>query len=258
MEDLDRPLGAHDRHLGAGPGQAHVVAHGLGVHDDVGAAVGLAQDEAHAGHRRLGVGEDQLGAVADHAPPLEVLAGHETGRVHQGDDGQVEGIAEGDETGPLLGGRDVQGARHGQGLVGHHADGLAVDAGQGGDQLGGPTGPQLQQLPVVGQGRDDAADVVGARGPVGKDRRAAPAWPGRRGRRGARARRCRRRGRAGSRALAPRASTASASVATTSAATPVERAWTALPAELGGAQAQAGHLGHHGRARQVGQGVACS
>ncbi len=40
-----------------------------------GAAIGLAQDEADPRHRRLGVRERELCAVADHPAPFEVLAG---------------------------------------------------------------------------------------------------------------------------------------------------------------------------------------
>ena len=77
VDDLDRALGAHHGQLGRRPGEGEVGADGLGVHDDVGAAVGLAGDDLDPRHRRLAVGVEQLGAVADDAAVLLVGAGHE-------------------------------------------------------------------------------------------------------------------------------------------------------------------------------------
>ena len=108
LQDRRGLPGAHHGQLGPRPRQAHVVAHPLGVHDDVRAAVALAQDDADPRHRGPAVGEHELGAVADHAPPLEVLAGVEARRVDEREDRQVEGVAEGDEPGRLLRGRDVE------------------------------------------------------------------------------------------------------------------------------------------------------
>ncbi len=145
----------------AGPGQADVVADPAGVHDDVRAPEGLAQDQADPGHGGLGVGEGELRPVADHPPPFEVLAGQETGRVHQAHDGQVERIAEADEPGRLLRRRDVQGAGEDPGLVGHDPDREPPDVAQARDDLTGPAGPQLEELAVVDHVADDVAHVVG-------------------------------------------------------------------------------------------------
>ena len=99
LQDRRRLAGAHHGQLGPRPGEADVVAHRLGVHDDVRPAVALAQDHADPRHGRPAVGEHELGAVADHAPPLEVLAGVEAGRVDEREERQVEGVAERDEAG---------------------------------------------------------------------------------------------------------------------------------------------------------------
>ena len=121
-------------------------------------------------HRRLGVGEGQLGAVPDHPPPLEVLAGQEARRVDQADDGQVEGVAEPDEPRRLLGRGDVERAGQDAGLVGHHAHRHAAEAGEGGHELAGPARPQLADLAVVAHGSDHVAHVVGRRLAVRDDR----------------------------------------------------------------------------------------
>ena len=64
------PFGPHHRDLGGRPGEVDVAAQVLRAHDVVGAAVGLAGDHRHLGHRRLGIGEEQLGAVLDDAAEL--------------------------------------------------------------------------------------------------------------------------------------------------------------------------------------------
>ena len=169
MEDLDGSLGAHDCDLGGRPGEHQVVADVPGVHDDVRPAVRLAQDDADPRHGGPGVGERHLGPVADHAPPLEVLAGVEARGVDEGDEGQVESVAEGHESASLLGGGDVEGAGHRLGLVGDDADGPATDRREGGDQVRGECGPGLEQVPVVNDALDHVPDVVAARGGVGEE-----------------------------------------------------------------------------------------
>ena len=74
LQDRRGLTGTHHGQLGPRPREAQVVAHRLGVHHDVRAAVALAQDHADPRHRCPAVGEHQLRAVADHAAPLEVLA----------------------------------------------------------------------------------------------------------------------------------------------------------------------------------------
>ena len=84
---------AHHRDLGARPRDAEVVADAARVHHDVRAAVRLAQHHAEARHGGRRVRVHELGAVADHAPPFEVAAGLEAGRVDERDDREVEGVA---------------------------------------------------------------------------------------------------------------------------------------------------------------------
>ena len=176
--------GAHDRQLRRRPREADVVPHALGVHDDVRAAVALAQDHADPGHRRPPVGEHQLRAVADHAPPLQVLAGVEARRVDEGDDRQVERVAERDEAGALLRGGDVERAGDGQRLVGEDADRASVDRGEGRDQVRRPAAPELEHDAVVDDRRHHVAHVVAAgrrRGQElarlrGRDGRAGRRW----------------------------------------------------------------------------------
>src|SRR5690606_16694142 len=99
---------AHHRDLVGGPGQGDVGSDGEGVHDDVGAAVGLPHDDLDAGHCRVAVGVEEFGAVPDDASVLLSGARHEPGNVHEGDEGDVEGVAELDEPCRFLAGVDVE------------------------------------------------------------------------------------------------------------------------------------------------------
>ena len=102
------PERAHHRDLGRGPRAAPVVPEPLGVHDDVRAAVRLAQHDAQPRHGGGGVRVDELGAVADHPAPLEVLAGLEARGVDERDEREVEAVAPLHEAGGLLRRLDVE------------------------------------------------------------------------------------------------------------------------------------------------------
>ena len=55
-DDVDGAFRSHDGYLGRGPGNVVVCADVLRAHDIVGAAISLAQDDRHLGHRRLAEG----------------------------------------------------------------------------------------------------------------------------------------------------------------------------------------------------------
>ncbi len=79
--------------------------------------------------------------MADHAAPFEVLARQEPGGVDQGDERDVERVAQGDEAGALLARRDVDAAGEGLGLVGDDTDRVSADGDEPGDEVGRPTRP---------------------------------------------------------------------------------------------------------------------
>ena len=122
VDDVHGALGPHHRHLRLRPGEVEVGQHVLGVHDVVGAAVGLARDDRELGHRRLRERVQQLGAVADDPAPLLARAGQEAGHVGEGEQRDVEGVAEAHEARGLLTGVDVQHPGHLRRLVAHDAD----------------------------------------------------------------------------------------------------------------------------------------
>ena len=152
---------AHHGDFRAGPGENGVSAQVLAAHGDIGAAVGFAHDQGDLGHRGLGVGEDELGAVADDAAAFLVLAGQEAGHVHQVHQWDVERVAEADEAGGLVGGVDVQAAGLHVGLVGDDADHHAADPAEADDDVLGEVLVHFQEIPVIHQAADDGLDVQG-------------------------------------------------------------------------------------------------
>lgn len=70
----------------------------------------LPGDDGDLWHGGLGEGEQQLGSVADDAAVLLRRARQEARHVHEGDDGNVEGVAEAHEASTFHRGVDVQAA----------------------------------------------------------------------------------------------------------------------------------------------------
>ena len=121
---------SHHRQFTAGPAHDHICPQSPAAHADVGAAVGLADDYGQLGHGGFGIGKEHFGAVADDAAPFLVRPGQISGYIHQGDQRDIEGIAEADKAGSFIAGIDIQTAGFGPGLVGDDADAVAVQAGR--------------------------------------------------------------------------------------------------------------------------------
>lgn len=168
-DDVDRALGAHDGDLGGRPGEADVRAEGLRAHDDVGAAEGLADDDGDEGDARARIGGDELGSAADDPGALLLGAGPVSGDVDEGDDGDPEGVAEADESGGLLRGVDVEGARVDGRLGGDDPGGAPLEAREADEDRGREEGLDLEELLVVGDRLDDLDHVVGLFGGFGDE-----------------------------------------------------------------------------------------
>ena len=87
--------------------------------------------------------------MADDAAVLLVDSRQEARHIHQVHQGDVEDVAETDEAGPLVAGVDVKDSSQVHGLVGHHSDGHAAEAGEADDQVGGEIPMHLQEVVVV-------------------------------------------------------------------------------------------------------------
>src|SRR6478752_7685540 len=87
----------------------------------------------------------QLRAMADHAAPLDVLAGFETGGVDERDDRQVERVAPLHEPCGLAGCVDVERARSRGWLIGDDADGPTGEVREPDDDAPSVIRPELEE-----------------------------------------------------------------------------------------------------------------
>ncbi len=112
------------------------------------------------GRGGVAVGVQQLGRVA-HQPFIFLLRRRQIARdVHEGDDGDVEGIAEPNETGRFDRRVVVQRAGVDRGFVGDDADADPVHVGEADHDVPGPVLLHLEELGVVGHLLDDLTHVV--------------------------------------------------------------------------------------------------
>ena len=170
VEDVHRALGAHDGDLPGWPGQVDIGAEVLGAHDVIRPAVGLPGDDGDLGDGRLGIRIDELGAAPDDAIPLLAGAGEEAGNVDEGEDRDIEGVAGADEPSGLLRGVDIEAAGVLHRLVGDHADGAALDAGEPGEDIRREQRHDFEEVRVVDDMGDDGVHVIGDIRRVGDER----------------------------------------------------------------------------------------
>ena len=106
------------------------------------------------GHGRLGVGVEQLGAVADDPAPLLLGAREEAGHVAERDQRDVEGVAGADEAAGLAARVDVEHAGELIRLVADDPDAVAVQTREAADDVARVVLVDLEELAVV----DDQPD----------------------------------------------------------------------------------------------------
>src|SRR6188472_103969 len=168
-DDFDRTLGPHHRDLGARPGDDQVGLVGLAAHHVVAGAVGLAHDHGHLRHRGAADRVEHLRAVADDPGVLDFGADHEAGHVLEEDERDVEGVAEVDEAGGLVGGVVIEYSGQLLGLVGDDPGWLAAETGEAGDQGLGELWLDVEELAVIDDLADHVVHVVGLPRRVGDD-----------------------------------------------------------------------------------------
>ncbi len=146
-DDLDGTLGSHDGDFRTGPGDVDVAAQVLGRHHVVGSAISLARDQRDLGHRRFGIGVQQLGAVLDDAAVFLRRSRHEAGHVDERQNGNVERVAETNEARRLDRRLDVQAAGQHQRLIGDDADRIPFHASETDDDVLGMLRLQSRRSP---------------------------------------------------------------------------------------------------------------
>src|SRR5437763_2382685 len=169
VQDFDRALRPHHRYLRARPGDVVIAPDVLRVHHVVRAAVRLARDHPQLGDVRLAIGVQQLGAVLDDPAVLLRHAREEAGDVLEGDQRDVERVAEADEARALEGRRDVEHAGEHGGLVGDDADRAAAQPGEPDEQIAPVVAMHLEKVTVVHDPTDHVVHVVRLGGVVGDD-----------------------------------------------------------------------------------------
>ena len=98
-------------------------------------------------------------------PPCSCAsAGEEAGHVLEGDERNVEGVAEADEPGALDRRVDVEHAGQHRRLVGHDPDRLPAEAGESDEQVAGVLALHLEEVAVVHHAADHVVHVVGLAG----------------------------------------------------------------------------------------------
>ena len=160
IEDRDGTLGTHHGNLGALVGEIDIGTELLAVHHDVGTSVCLAGDEGDLRHGSLSIGIEQLGTMTNDAAVLLIDAWHEAGDILDGDDRDVEAVAETNETCALLRGIDIQSASEDLRLIGQEADGATCHAAEADDEVLGEVWSDLEEILMVADRLDDVLDVV--------------------------------------------------------------------------------------------------
>ncbi len=107
--------------------------------------------------------------MADDTRPLLLRSGHVPGNVGEGQKGDVEGVAEPDEPGSLVGGVHVENAGTVPGVVGDDAYRSTHDPDEGDEHALRPQLVGLENLVVVRHGLDDIPHFISPGGLVGDD-----------------------------------------------------------------------------------------
>ncbi len=99
--------------------------------------------------------------MADDALPFHLGPDHEPGDIGQEEEWDIEGVAEPDEPGALVGRVDEQDPALLHGLISDHADGAAVDPGQPADQFARVELLDLEEAAGVDHAVDQVLHVEG-------------------------------------------------------------------------------------------------
>ena len=132
----------------------------LRTHDIVCSSVGLASDHRQLGYTRLGIGIEELGPVANDPTVLLPCPWQEPRHVHEGDERDVEGVAESDESSGFHGAVDVQAAGELHRLVCDHPDGTAAHPAEPRDNVACEIRLNLEEVAFVNDVFDDDFHVV--------------------------------------------------------------------------------------------------
>ena len=135
VDDVHGALRTHDRDFRGGPGEIGIRSNVFRSHDAVCATVGLTRDDGDFRNGGFGERKEQLRAMLDDAAEFLLRAREKTGNVFEGDERNVESVAETDEARTLHGSADIQNPGEKRRLIGDDANGTAVEACKSNDQV---------------------------------------------------------------------------------------------------------------------------
>ena len=160
-DNLDGTFSTHDGNFTVGPRVVGITAEMLGGHDAVGTTVRLTGNDGDLGDSGFSVSVDELSTLTNNTVVLLVDTGEETGDIDEGHDGDVEGIAEADETGTLDGGVDIQATGKFERLVGDNTDSATFHATETDDNVLSEIGGDFEELVVIDDHLQELLHIVG-------------------------------------------------------------------------------------------------
>src|SRR5260370_28052015 len=160
VDDVYGAFGAHDGDFRGGPGEIGVRSNMFRSHDAVRTAVGFARYHGNFRNSGFGVSEEQLCAVLDDAAKFLLGAGEKTGNILEGDERNVEGVAETDKARALHGSVNVENAGEKRRLIADDADGAAVEAVEADDKIFRVMFVDFEEISIVNNRVEDVLDVV--------------------------------------------------------------------------------------------------
>ena len=160
-DNLDSTFSTHDSNLAVGPRVVGITAEMLGGHDAVGTTVGLTGNDGDLGDGGFSVSVDELGTLTNNTVVLLVDTGEETGDIDEGHDGDVEGIAEADETSALHRGVDVQATGEFERLVGDNTHSATLHATETNNNVLGEVGGDFEELVIIDDHLQELLHIIG-------------------------------------------------------------------------------------------------
>src|SRR2546421_4222470 len=135
VHDIDRALRAHDGDLGGGPGEVGVRSNVLRSHDAICATVRFAGDDRDLRDGGFGKSEEQLCAMPDDAAKFLLGAREKTRNILEGNERNVERVAEPHEARAFYGSIDIENTSKEGRLIADDTDGAAVEARKTHDEI---------------------------------------------------------------------------------------------------------------------------
>ena len=135
----------------------------------MGSAIGLAKGNGYLRDRGFAISVEELGSVLDYGAVFLLGAGKEARNVHEGDQRDIEGIAETNEPGGLARSVDIQHACQHLRLIGDYSHAPAAHMGKTDYDIAGEGAVNLEEVSVINYFPYDSVHVVSLVGIVGND-----------------------------------------------------------------------------------------